>query len=81
MNKNEELLPCPFCGGKAYLESYAPLPSTLGWYPKKYGDGTGKCYQFYCQDTDCQSGHGQLDVVGYYTKEVAIERWNTRFST
>ena len=73
-----ELKPCPFCGKEAIMTSYAPLPNTLGWYPKEYGDGTGKCYQVFCTDTDCQCGRGQLNVVGYYTQEVAIERWNTR---
>jgi len=77
-DKDLKLKECPFCGKSAHLHSYAPVPGTLGWYPVKYGDGTGKCYQVFCNDSDCQCGHGQLDVVGYYTEQVAIERWNTR---
>ena len=73
----EELKPCPFCGGESHLHSYIPLPDTFSWNPKKYGDGSGKCYQIFCNDSDCQCGHGQINFVGYYTKEIAIERWNT----
>lgn len=78
LREKDELKSCPFCGGDVFIHSYTPLPNTLGWYPLEYGDGSGKCYQVFCKDSDCQCGRGQLDVVGYYTQNIAIQRWNTR---
>ncbi len=60
--KNDELKPCPFCGGKA--EVFFNKANEL-WYVC--------CYDEY-NDFDCC----EINTTWYSKKEDAIEAWNTR---
>lgn len=60
-----ELLPCPFCGGKAEVEQ---IPSAT-WDKFVAHCKSSKCIAFYI---------GYCDEGIYDTRTKAIEAWNTR---
>ena len=62
----EELKPCPFCGGKAFIETVEPHTHTLAAFMPYYGGGTF----IECQKCSC--------AISAETKEEAIEAWNRR---
>ena len=60
-----KLVPCPFCGGEAYLETV----------PTLHKDEYVVC----CKDKECTAFYiGYGDIGLYATKEKAIQSWNTR---
>jgi Lar family restriction alleviation protein len=59
-----ELKCCPFCGGKAFLDTHR-------FWDEKAKDFTVQTYGVKCYD--CQTGTWQ-----HYRKEDAIKQWNTR---
>lgn len=61
--KKIKLKPCPFCGGKADVDSYY---SNNGFF-----DEPTKIYKVFCQDCLCQTDEE-------YIKDKAIESWNRR---
>ena len=70
-----ELLPCPFCGGEAYVHEHYSCPGydRNGKYPNYEPIG----YAVGCMTLDCR---GKRENTGfmYNTEAEAIEAWNTR---
>ena len=67
---NEELKPCPFCGGEAVLMHM------------DYGDGylpeVQTVWGVYCRkDLSSEHGHGHY-IDNYATEQEAIDAWNRR---
>ena len=62
---NEELKPCPFCGGEAYFVASGWKP---GWFDIDHDAGVG-----------CPLGEG-LDII-WDNKPEARDVWNTRTPT
>lgn len=69
MIQNEDLHECPFCGGKAIMESWEMTP-----YEKMYIDSDGKWYSVFC--SICLSCSGN-----YTTAAEAAAAWNRRTKT
>lgn len=73
---SEELLPCPFCGGKANGDGVAryspPLHNT--WW----SDGSKITEAFFVNCMSCGIRNGTCLGVGYQTREHAHRHWNTR---
>ena len=64
MTKTPELLPCPFCGGEAEIDSV------------EHGDGPNRMSQtrIYCSNCYCETDWN----TGTYDFKDAIDIWNTR---
>lgn len=60
--ENEEMLPCPFCGGEAEI---------FQWYIK--GTANRMHYNVRCRDCGCVRKHKE-----YKTRRKAIMAWNRR---
>lgn len=65
MNKTIELLLCPFCGGKAVI-----------YFDEHYID-----YQKKKQVYSVQCTHCDVSTALYFSRENAINSWNTRVRT
>lgn len=63
-----ELKPCPFCGGKAYIECWEMVP-----FEKQYiqEENDGFYYGITCMNCDASTG-------GKLSEEKAIDAWNRR---
>lgn len=63
--QNDKLLPCPFCGGEAFVDTHK-------FWDVEAKDFTVKTYGVRCYE--CQAGTMQY----FRTEEDAIKQWNTR---
>lgn len=80
-----ELKPCPFCGGKVYLQI---TDSEGNFHDKDYEEnpwsGLGYVYVHPLEENEncpiARLDGGQLGAYIYYSKEEAIEEWNKRVS-
>jgi Lar family restriction alleviation protein len=63
--QNDKLLSCPFCGGKAFVDTHK-------FWDVEAKDFTVKTYGVRCYE--CQAGTMQY----FRTEEDAIKQWNTR---
>ena len=63
-----EAKPCPFCGGRAYLQYDIR-------YPRPNCEPT-QAYEIFCSNEDCIMFN--QDGVYFTDKEDALEAWNTR---
>jgi hypothetical protein len=75
---NNELMPCPFCGGKAYINEFMSQPCQL------HGDRE-KMYRVQCKHQDAKWKDNSVlpychakPVITGGSKEQVRERWNTR---
>lgn len=66
--KTPELLPCPFCGGKTYLEEFEPHEHFFVELPAYPGGAMITC-------RECE---GRLSFSGKDAGGKVIEAWNTR---
>jgi hypothetical protein len=69
----DELLPCPFCGGKVDLE-----PPTKSWHEQH---GLRNWWGVACRNTINLGGSCAIQQIPSASKEAAIERWNRRALT
>lgn len=70
MDKNNELLPCPFCGGSVKLER------TNDQYSEVYG--RRPFWGVVCRNTMNLGGTCAIQQIPSASEEAAIERWNRR---
>lgn len=73
----ESLKPCPFCGGRAYLER-----SSRGFIN---GESTRIAY-VRCTKCEARSGRAKLTDYGHTSSSseavnAVVERWNKRYET
>ena len=69
MSDETTLLPCPFCGGEAFVNDD---PTGNGGQPHMSGNvGLGRLWSVECDECGADGGFWQ-------EREVAIEAWNTR---
>ncbi len=72
MNINDELIPCPFCGGINTI-----IHENKGiWLGTKYGPPISVEIRHWCEKTE-----GSLNrclILAGKDKDAAINRWNTR---
>lgn len=61
-----ELKPCPFCGGIAFVEHWELSSPDEGWDDERYD-------MYYITCSECESTTDE-----YRSKEEAIEAWNRR---
>lgn len=59
------LKPCPFCGGKAYLERWRPDPDDV------YSINGGIVSRIFCNCCNCEHGYHESD-------DIAVQQWNRR---
>ena len=71
---SDELKPCPFCGGKAYIHEHYTFG---GYVPNDYPHNEPLGYAIGCGKYDCR---GKRENTGfmYDTEAQAIAAWNTR---
>lgn len=68
-NRTSELLPCPFCGGEAFVNDD---PTGNGGKPHMNGNvGIGRLWSVECDECGADAGFWQ-------DRNVAIAAWNTR---
>ena len=61
---SNDLLLCPFCGGKAHMSEY-------------YGYNYKVLYDVICNNEHCRAGYLHTDQ-SYETEQEAIDAWNRR---
>lgn len=59
----DDLLPCPFCGGEAYEETF------------KYDDNSPTMFNNCCGNKNCPASYVVAEITD---KQEAIKAWNTR---
>jgi Lar family restriction alleviation protein len=68
-DRNNELLPCPFCGGR-----------NLEIHPDFAEDDNNRIYAYHVQCNHCQArGGNEYPICWCETEQQAIERWNDRY--
>lgn len=74
---NNELKPCPFCGGKAEIREYANGHKGSGEFTANYEVGCNKCKIKFHFETIFVLKNGQPKFIqnGY---DKCIESWNRR---
>ena len=73
--KTKELLPCPFCGSKAILQTNIGIVHSEIWWTGKKFDGTTERLDYQIQCSKCRSYVGTPLTQ---TRDEAIKIWNRR---
>jgi Lar family restriction alleviation protein len=69
INKNDKLLPCPFCGSK-----------DLELFPDLAKDDDDRIYAYHVFCNDCHArGRNNYPISWCESKQEAMEAWNDRF--
>ncbi|MGN0686815.1 MAG: Lar family restriction alleviation protein [Oscillospiraceae bacterium] len=78
--ENIELKPCPFCGGKAYLEEYSlkEIPALRNTrYHKAHKIGCKSCQIYFLEKSILTVDYGELKFIENGL-EKCLNKWNKR---